>query len=197
MQKKRIPSLLLKRRVPKYNIFFSYYHFQTMGDIIIIAAMAANRVIGRDNRLPWSIPEDLRQFKEKTIGYPLIMGRKTFESLGKPLANRQNIVLSRRPDLHLPGCTVVSSLDQALSLCRNREKIFIIGGGQVFKQGLAVATTLILTILDREVPGDIVFPDFAGLGFVETGREYFTAKEPFTVVTYRRPAPADTINSTS
>jgi dihydrofolate reductase len=157
-------------------------------DIIIIAAMAANRVIGNKNAIPWSLPEDLRQFKAKTLGHTLIMGRKTFESLGRPLKGRHNIVLSRRPDLQLAGCTVVSDLNQALSLCKDQEKVFIIGGGEIFTLGLAVADTLILTLLEREVEGDTFFPDFSNQGFVETKREYYRENEPFTVITYRRPA---------
>jgi dihydrofolate reductase len=155
-------------------------------DIIIIAAMAPNRVIGCQNRMPWSIPEDLRQFKEKTLGHALIMGRKTYESLGRPLGGRENIVISRQPDLDLPGCTVVSGLSQALDLCKDREKAFIIGGGEIFRLGLSVATTLIISHLEKEYEGDITFPDFSGLGFVEISREQFSASEPFTVVTYQR-----------
>jgi len=155
-------------------------------DIIIIAAVAANRVIGCNNRLPWSIPEDLRQFKEKTLGHSLIMGRKTYESLGGPLKGRKNIVISRNKDLHLPGSAVVSDLQQALDLCKGQEKVFIIGGGEIFRLGLSVANTLILSHLEREIAGDITFPDFSGLGYMEISREHFTAGEPFTVITYQR-----------
>jgi dihydrofolate reductase len=155
-------------------------------DIIIIAAMAANRVIGCKNRIPWSIPEDLRQFKEKTLGHALIMGRKTYESLGRPLEGRKNIVISRSRDLRLPGCTVVPDLHQALELCTGLEKAYIIGGGQIFRLGLAVADTLILTFLERDIAGDTTFPDFSGLGFVEINKERFIADEPFSVITYQR-----------
>ena len=160
-------------------------------DIIIIAAMAANRVIGDNNSIPWSLPEDLRQFKEKTLGHALIMGRKTFESLGQPLRGRRNIVISRNKDLQIPGCTTASGLHQALELCRDQEKVFIIGGGQIFSLGLSVADTIILTILEREVAGDTTFPDFSGRGFTETARERFEGSEPFSVITYKR-APATT-----
>ncbi len=155
-------------------------------DIIIIAAMAANRVIGCHNRIPWSIPEDLRQFKEKTLGHALIMGRKTYESLGRPLGGRENIVISRQAGLDLPGCSVVSDLSQALDLCKDRDKVFIIGGGEIFRLGLSKANTLILSHLKKEYDGDTTFPDFSGLGFVEINREQFSAREPFTVVTYQR-----------
>lgn len=157
-----------------------------MIDIIIIAAMAANRVIGRDNSIPWSIPEDLRQFKEKTLGHALIMGRKTFESLGRPLQGRMNIVISRNRELHISGCIVVQDFNQALTLCKDQKKIFIIGGGQIFNLGLSVANTMILTILERDVTGDITFPDFSGMGFIEISRERFNVSEPFSIITYQR-----------
>jgi dihydrofolate reductase len=155
-------------------------------DIIIIAAMAANRVIGCNNSIPWSLPEDLRQFKEKTLGHALIMGRKTYESLGRPLHGRKNIIISRNRQLHIPGCVVVSDLQHALNLCRSQEKVFIIGGGQIFSLGLPVANTIILTILDREIAGDTTFPDFSGRGFIEISRERFTISEPFSLITYKR-----------
>ena len=158
-------------------------------DIIIIAAMAANRVIGRDNTIPWSLPEDLRQFKTKTLGHALIMGRKTYESLGRPLPGRTNIVISRNRDLRLAGCEVVADMQQALALCRGRDKVFIIGGGQIFELGISLADTIILTVLEEEVAGDTTFPDFTGQGFSEIGREQFSAGRPFSVVTYRRPRP--------
>lgn len=155
-------------------------------DIIIIAAMAANRVIGHNNTIPWSLPEDLRHFKEKTLGHALIMGRKTFESLGRPLPGRTNIVISRNRDLRITGCEVVSDLDEALGLCKGREKVFIIGGGQIFTLGIPLADALILTVLDREVEGDIRFPDFSGLGYIETGKVHHDASLPFSVITYKR-----------
>jgi dihydrofolate reductase len=178
--------VLLRGRCPKYNIFFNYCHLSETMDIIIIAAMAANRVIGRDNALPWALPDDLRQFKEKTLGHALIMGRKTFESLGYPLHGRMNVVISRNKNLQIPGCLVAQDFTQALTLCKNHKKIFIIGGGQIFKLGLSVANTLILTLLEREVRGDTVFPDFSNKGFVEVSRERFNTSEPFSVVTYQR-----------
>ena len=155
-------------------------------DIIIIAAMAANGVIGNDNSIPWSLPEDLRQFKKKTLGHALIMGRKTYESLGQPLPGRKNIVVSRNRDLQIPGCMTAPGLHQALELCRDQEKVFIIGGGQIFSLGLAVANTIILTILGREVAGDTTFPDFSGRGFTEMSSERFEGREPFSVITFKR-----------
>jgi dihydrofolate reductase len=155
-------------------------------NISIIAAMAANRVIGNNNSIPWSLPKDLRQFKEKTLGHTLIVGRKTYESLGQPLPGRRNIVVSRNTDLHIPGCITASSLHQALELCRDQKQVFIIGGGQIFNLGLAVADTIILTILKRTVAGDTTFPDFSGRGFAVMAREQFEGREPFSVITYKR-----------
>jgi dihydrofolate reductase len=155
-------------------------------DIIIIAAMAANLVIGINNSIPWSLPEDLRQFKKKTLGHALIMGRKTYESLGQPLHGRKNIIISRNKELHIPGCMTAPSLRQALELCRDQSKVFIIGGGQIFTLGLAVADTIILTTLEREVAGDTTFPNFSGRGFVERARERFEGCEPFSVIIYKR-----------
>jgi dihydrofolate reductase len=154
-------------------------------EIIIIAAMAANRVIGRANSIPWSIPEDLRQFKETTLGHALIMGRKTYESLGHPLHGRMNIVISRNRELHIPGCMVVPDFTQALALCKDQKKIFIIGGGQIFRLGLSVANTMILTVLERDVIGDITFPDFSDMGFLEISRRQFNMTEPFSIITYQ------------
>jgi dihydrofolate reductase len=177
--------VLLRGRCFKYNIFFNYYHLSKTMDIIIIAAMAANYVIGRDNAIPWSLPDDLRQFKEKTLGHALVMGRKTYESLGHPLQGRMNVVISRNRALHIPGCSVAPDFTQALELCKNHKKTFIIGGGQIFKLGLTVADTLILTLLEREVIGDTTFPDFSNRGFVEISRERYNTSEPFSVITYQ------------
>jgi dihydrofolate reductase len=177
--------VLLRGRRPEYNIFFNYCYLSERMDIIIIAAMAANRVIGRDNSLPWSLPEDLYHFKETTLGHALIMGRKTYESLGHPLPGRMNVVISRNKNLQIPGCLVASELKQALALCKNHEKIFIIGGGQIFRLGLSVANTLILTVLDREVSGNVTFPDFSEKGFTEISRERHNVSEPFSVITYQ------------
>ncbi len=156
-------------------------------EIILIAAIAKNRIIGRDNKLPWNIPEDLKLFKQTTMGYPMIMGRKTFESLIRPLPGRRHIVLSRNPHYRPQGGEYAPTLTDALELCGDVEKVFVIGGSQIFKQALPFATGMILTFLDRDADGDVVFPDFSGEGFVETERKaYPDSSEPFTVVTYQR-----------
>lgn len=158
-------------------------------EIIIIAAMAQNRIIGVDNKLPWHIPEELKLFKKTTMGYPMIMGRKTFEGFPAPLPGRRHIVLSRNSDYSPKGGESAASMEEALRMCEEAEKVFIIGGGQIFEQGFEVATTISLTLLHRDVEGDITFPDFSTEEFIEESRvPYPDGSEPFTVVTYRRKA---------
>lgn len=134
-------------------------------EICIIAAISENRVIGRDNQLLWNIPDDLRRFRELTIGYLVIMGRKTFESIGKPLPSRFNIVISRNPNLQLgiEGIVRCGSLGEAL--CRageeGKERVFIIGGGQIYGQTINLADRLYLTVVKGDFPGDVYFPDYS------------------------------------
>jgi len=158
-------------------------------EIILIAAMAKNRVIGRDNKLPWHIPEELRLFKKKTMGHPMIMGRKTFESFPAPLPGRRHIVLSRNKSYSPAGGEYAESLEAALKMCseNNNEKVFIIGGAQIFSQALSVVTTITLTLLAREVDGDVSLPEFSETDFTEISKDdHPDGSEPFTVVTYRR-----------
>jgi dihydrofolate reductase len=154
---------------------------------IIIAAMARNRVIGRDNKLPWHIPEELRLFKETTMGYPMIMGRRTFDSLGTPLPGRRHIILSRNVAYEPRGGERANSLEEALGMCAGAEKAFIIGGAQIFHLALPLTDTLVLTLLEREAPGDVFFPEFSEHDFVLSNeRHYSGGSEPFTVATYHR-----------
>lgn len=155
-------------------------------DIILIAVMATNRVIGRNNTTPWHIPEELSFFKATTMGYPVVMGRKTYESLSGPLPGRKNIVISRNPDYCPDGTENAGSLEQALDLCQGKQQVFILGGEQIFTLALPLATTIILSVLDREVDGDTYFPEFSAAEFEETGRERHDAGEPFTVIMYKR-----------
>ena len=152
--------------------------------------MARNRVIGRDNKLPWHIPEELRLFKKTTIGYPMIMGRRTFESFPAPLPGRRHIILSRNQAYSPRGGECAPSLVAALDLCCQSDKVFIIGGAQIFTQAISVATTIILTLIDREVEGDVYFPELSEQEFtLEEITHYPQGSEPFTVVTYRRRSP--------
>ncbi len=130
-----------------------------MTQIIIIAAAAENNVIGKDNDIPWHIKEDFQHFKNKTKGFPCIMGRKTFESLPvKPLPNRENIVLTRSNFTH-EGVTTFNNFNQAIEYCKKFEKIFIIGGSAIYKLGLEVADTIELTRIHKPYEGDTYFPE--------------------------------------
>lgn len=157
---------------------------------IIIAAMASNRIIGRENKLPWHIPAELQLFKKTTMGCPMIMGRKTFESFPAPLPGRRHIVLSRNKEYVPTGGERAESLAKAIEMCFPAENIFIIGGAEVFRQAMRAATTIILTLLEREVEGDVSFPEFSNDQFQEISRvRHSDSSEPFTVVTYKRTKP--------
>lgn len=133
-------------------------------EIVIIAAVAKNRVIGKDNRLLWNIPEDMAHFKALTTGQTVIMGRKTWESLPerfRPLPNRRNIVISRQPDYPTPGAEVAASLEIALNLASTAERVFIIGGEQIYRQAMPIADRLEITEVDLEPEGDAWFPEIA------------------------------------
>jgi len=154
--------------------------------IILIAAMAANRVIGRNNTMPWHLPEDLAHFKKVTMGHVLVMGRKTFESIGKPLPGRKNVVISRNPGFVYPGVTLAASLEDALDQACHEQKIYIAGGGEIYRQALPFCHTLMLTVLEREVEGDTIFPEIDLSHFELLKKEYFTGSEPFTFFVYQR-----------
>lgn len=134
--------------------------------LCLIAAMAENRVIGRDNQLPWHLPADLRHFKALTLNKPIIMGRKTWDSLGRPLPGRLNLVVSRQPELQLEGAEVFPSLEDAIARAeqwangQGVDELMLIGGAQLYQQGLAVADRLYLTRVMTEVEGDAWFPEF-------------------------------------
>ena len=125
--------------------------------LTLIAAIAANGVIGAAGKIPWHISADLKRFKRLTLGHPILMGRKTYDSLGKPLPGRRNLVLTRGPAL--PGVECFSDLAQALAACRE-ETVFVIGGAEIYRQTLPLAQTLQLTHVAQSVPGDAKFPEF-------------------------------------
>jgi len=127
--------------------------------LALVAAMARNRVIGRDNALPWHIPEDLRRFRTLTLGKPVLMGRRTFESIGRALPGRENWVLSRDPHYAAEGCRVFRSLAAALAAAGARE-VMVIGGAELFRDTLPRARRMHLTLIDAEIPGDTLFPEF-------------------------------------
>jgi len=126
----------------------------------MIAAMADNRVIGRDNKMPWHLPEELAYFKQVTMGKPIVMGRNTFESIGRPLPGRKNIVISRDTQLKIDGATVVNSIDAAIEAGDDCEELMIIGGAMLYNEMLPRTDILYLTEIDLNVEGDTYFPDY-------------------------------------
>ena len=129
-------------------------------NVTLIAAMAENRVIGKDNQLIWHFPEDLKHFKQLTSGHHVIMGRKTFESVGRPLPNRTNIIITRQSDYKAEGCLIAHSIEEALAMVKDDEMPFIVGGAEIYKQALAFADGIELTIIHGEYEGDSYFPEF-------------------------------------
>jgi dihydrofolate reductase len=156
--------------------------------IYLIAAVASNGIIGVDGKLPWHLPEDLRHFKKMTLGHPIIMGRKTWESLGKALPGRRNIVVSSQPGYEAPGAAVASSLASALALCAGEEEVFVIGGYRLFVDSLPIATGIDLTEIQRDFEGDTYFPAFDRSAWREARREAHTAADGmrFDFVRYER-----------
>ncbi|MGA7826621.1 MAG: dihydrofolate reductase [Geobacteraceae bacterium] len=144
--------------------------------ISLIAAMTEKRVIGRGAEIPWDLPDDRRRFRELTWGHPIAMGRKTFETLDGPLPGRVNIILTRDRDFRAEGCRVVHGRDEVLAVASNAEELFICGGGEVYREFLPLADRIYLTILHRELAGDVLFPEIPG-DFIVTARE--TVAEPF------------------
>jgi dihydrofolate reductase len=139
--------------------------------VYLIAAVAANGVIGAGGKLPWRLPEDLRHFKALTLGHPVIMGRKTWESLGKPLPGRENIVVTRSPGYDAPGVHVAASLDAALAFCAGQSLAFVIGGRELYAAALPQADGLVLTEIQRDYDGDVRFPEFDRSAWRETQRK--------------------------
>jgi len=128
--------------------------------LALIVAVARNGVIGNQGGLPWHISEDLKHFKKTTSGHAIIMGRKTYDSIGRPLPKRRNIVVTRQADLELPGCDRAKSLDEAIALARTTDPCpFIIGGASLYEEALPMTTELHLTMIDEDIEGDTYFPD--------------------------------------
>jgi dihydrofolate reductase len=126
----------------------------------LIVATAKNNIIGKDNDMPWHLPADLAYFKKTTLGKPIIMGRKTFESIGRPLPGRRNIVISRDENYAAQGIDAVTSVDAALALVEGVEEVMVIGGGAIYKHCLPAATRLYVTHIDADIDGDTQFPDY-------------------------------------
>lgn len=145
--------------------------------ISIIVAMDKNRVIGKDNDLPWRLSADLKHFKKITMGKPIIMGRKTYDSIGKPLPGRENIILTRDASFTAEGCTVMHSLNEIFEYCSAHEEIMIMGGATLYAVTLEQADKLYITQVHAEVEGDTWFPDFDITAWHETDRLDFNADD--------------------
>ena len=146
----------------------------------ILVAMAKNRVIGRNNRLPWHLPADLKHFKFLTMGQTIVMGRKTYESIGKPLPGRANVIITRQADYEVPGAMVVHSLEDALLICEEtstgHSENFIIGGEKLYRQALKICQRMYITEIQRDFKGDVFFPEFDRTEWEETQRDKHIAE---------------------
>jgi dihydrofolate reductase len=158
--------------------------------ISILVAMARNRTIGVNNTLPWRCPADLKRFKALTMGHHIVMGRKTYDSIGKPLPGRTTVVVTRNHALDIAGCLIAHSLEEAIAACGKDEEIFIVGGGELYAQALPIVDTLYLTEILQEVDGDAHFPEFDASLWREVSREPGHQEIPqpleYHFVTYRR-----------
>lgn len=155
----------------------------------LIVAMARNRTIGVNNTLPWRCPEDLKHFKALTMGHHMIMGRKTFDSIGKPLPGRTTVVVTRDKNLKIEGCLIAHSLHDAIKACDGDTEIFIVGGADVYAQSLLLANTLYITEIQQDVEGDAHFPAFDKSEWTEIAREVHSQETPqvlnYHFVTYQ------------
>jgi dihydrofolate reductase len=151
--------------------------------VSLVVAWARNRVIGRAGTLPWHLPEDLRRFKQTTLGHPIVMGRKTWDSIGRPLPGRRSIVITRNVHWAAAGCETAASLEQALAMCQGAPEVFVIGGAQLFARALPLAQRLILTQIDADFEGDVFFPPIDLAAWRETSREHLapSAARPYAV----------------
>jgi len=158
--------------------------------ITIIVAVSENGVIGNDNKLIWHLPGDLEHFKAMTSGHHIIMGRKTYESVGRPLPNRTNIVISRQKELEIEGCLVAGSLEEALALVKDDDQPFICGGTEIYKEALGLANKMLLTRVHASFDGDTSFPEFDETVWIERNTlkvEADSANEhAFSIITYER-----------
>jgi dihydrofolate reductase len=144
--------------------------------------MAKNRVIGRDGALPWHLPEDLKRFRQLTMGHHIVMGRKTWESLGRLLPGRHHVIVSRSPGYAVPGATVAGSVDAAIAACGGDDEVFVIGGGEIYALALPVADRILLTEIEQDFDGDAYFPALRSGQWRESER--VRGKDPSTGLAY-------------
>ena len=154
-----------------------------MTNVTLIAAVGRNGVIGAGNDMPWHLPEDFAYFKRTTMGHPMVMGRKTFDSIGRVLPGRRTIVVTRQPDWSHPGVETAHSLSEALSLAGPAAEVFVCGGGQVYTEAMPWAHRLLITEVDQSPEGDVRFPDIDPAHWHEVRREQ---RDGFSWVTYER-----------
>ena len=141
--------------------------------VSIIAAVSRNGVIGAGGKLPWHLPADFKRFKELTMGHPILMGRKTFESIGKPLPGRTNIVITRQKDFACCGALTTGSLEEALRICEKEAEVFVIGGAEIYKEALPLADRIYLTRIEQGFEGDTFLPEINPAVWKETSRQDF------------------------
>jgi dihydrofolate reductase/dihydrofolate reductase (trimethoprim resistance protein) len=154
--------------------------------ISMIAAVSKNNVIGNKGTIPWKIKGEQKRFKELTTGKTVIMGRKTYQEIGRPLPNRNTIVISGTADYSAENCSTVKTLKDALALAKNEPEIFIAGGGQVYKEALEYADRIYLTVIDKDIEGDVYFPPIKSQDFIKTYEERVEGEIPFTYYTFDR-----------
>ena len=158
--------------------------------VSLVVAHAENRTIGRSGRLPWHLPDDLKYFKRLTTNHTIVMGRRTYESIGRPLPNRRSIVISRDPAFRANGVEVARSLEKALAMAAGDDEVFIIGGAEVFERGIELADRIYLTMIHADVEGDVQFPPIDEAEWEAVKRQYHAADDrhayAFTFITYQR-----------
>ncbi|HWZ03909.1 MAG TPA: dihydrofolate reductase [Mucilaginibacter sp.] len=154
-----------------------------------VVAISENHVIGKDNKLLWYLPNDLKHFKEITTGHTVIMGRKTYDSVGKPLPRRRNIIITRQA-IAIEGCEVVNSIEAALALCTGEDEVFIVGGAEIYKQSMHLTDRIYLTIVHKEFEGDSFFPEINKSEWNEVFREDHQPDEknliPYSFITFEK-----------
>ena len=157
--------------------------------VTIVVAISENHVIGKDNKLLWYLPADLKHFKDITTGHSIIMGRKTYESVGKPLPKRRNIIITRQA-ISIEGCEVVSSIEAALELCKGEPEVFIVGGAEIYRQSINLTDRIYLTIVHQSFEGDSFFPEIDPKQWKEVSREDHQPDEknslPYSFITLEK-----------
>jgi dihydrofolate reductase len=164
-------------------------------ELSLVCAMDSNRLIGRENSLPWHLPADLAFFKRTTMGKPIIMGRKTFSAIGRALPGRQNIVITRNTSFEAPGCDIAGSIAQAISLTKNTDEVMLIGGASLYQNTIKVADSIYLTLIHHVFAGDTWFPEIDPNQWKQVSRENFEADEKnpysYSFIKYVRENPQD------